>query len=66
MSNRLAPVHIISIAQHANPKVTGQMLHRRAQLMAQSTEVIIRPGSNRFSIRPIALVHIRLLREATR
>src|SRR6185295_678729 len=50
MSNRLAPTAIISIAQHARPKVIGHTLLARPQLIAQSSDVMIRPSSNRFSI----------------
>src|SRR5713101_5032960 len=38
-SNRLAPVAIISMAQHARPNVMGHMLDSRAQLIACSSVV---------------------------
>jgi hypothetical protein len=47
MSNRAAPVAIISMAQHARPKVTGQGEFRRAQLKIKSNDVVTTPGSNR-------------------
>jgi hypothetical protein len=50
MSNRLAPAAIISIAQQAKPKVMGQILDCRAQLMACSTLVIKKFSSMRASI----------------
>jgi len=50
MSNREAPTAIISIAQQASPKVIGQMLLLRPQLIAQSKDVTINPSSKRFSI----------------
>ena len=40
ISKRLADMAIISIAQQASPKVIGQMLFLRAQLMALSTVVV--------------------------
>ncbi len=42
------PVAIISIAQQAIPKVIGHTLFCLAQLRTQSTEVTMRPSSNRF------------------
>src|SRR5919201_5039051 len=39
-SNRDAKVAIISIAQHASPKVTGQIDDLRAQLKILSVEVV--------------------------
>ena len=50
MSYRLAPAAIISIAQHANPNVSGQTLACRAQLMACSIVVVMTFSSNRPSI----------------
>src|SRR6478736_359497 len=49
-SKRDAPTAIISIAQHARPNVMGQIEFFRAQLMAKSRLVTMRPSSNRFSI----------------
>jgi len=43
MSNREAPVAIISIAQQANPKVIGHNADLRAQLNTQSTVEVIIP-----------------------
>lgn len=40
---------IISIAQHARPKLIGQMEFLRAQLIAQSTEVVMMLSLNGFS-----------------
>src|SRR6185295_16748688 len=50
MSKREAPVAIISIAQHAKPKVIGQRADLRAQLKTKSTDVIMMFFSNRSSI----------------
>jgi hypothetical protein len=47
MSKREAPVHIISMAQHARPKVKGHGEFFRAQLNSQSSDVVTTPGSNR-------------------
>src|SRR6059058_3737835 len=49
-SNRDAPTAIISIAQHASPNVIGHSEFFRAQLIAKSRLVTIRPSSKRFSI----------------
>src|SRR3954464_9378231 len=49
-SKRDAPTAIISIAQHARPNVIGQMEFLRAQLIAKSRLVTMRPSSKRFSI----------------
>src|SRR5438034_6572036 len=49
-SKRLAPTAIISMAQQARPKVMGQREFLRAQLMAKSRLVTMRPSSKRFSI----------------
>src|SRR5262249_1809706 len=43
MSNRDAPVAIISIAQQAKPKVIGQSADLRAQLKTKSTVVVMMP-----------------------
>jgi hypothetical protein len=43
MSKRDAPVAIISIAQHANPKVIGHNADLRAQLKTKSAVVVIIP-----------------------
>src|ERR1044071_10454246 len=43
ISNRDAPVAIISIAQQASPKVIGQSADLRAQLKTKSTVVVIMP-----------------------
>src|SRR5262245_29600074 len=43
MSKREAPVAIISIAQHASPKVIGQSADLRAQLKTKSTVVVMIP-----------------------
>src|SRR3990172_5960044 len=45
MSNRDAPVAIISMAQQARPNVIGQGLDLRAQLKSQSSEVVTTLGS---------------------
>jgi hypothetical protein len=50
MSKRDAPVAIISIAQHASPKVIGQRADFRAQLKMKSTLVVMMFFSNRSSI----------------
>src|SRR5262245_14017683 len=50
MSNRDAPVAIISIAQHANPKVIGHRADLRAQLNTKSAAVVTIFFSKRFSI----------------
>src|SRR3954469_1437148 len=50
MSYRLAPAAIISIAQQANPNVSGQTLDCRAQLIACATGVVMTFSSNRPSI----------------
>src|SRR6476646_11348971 len=54
MSYRDAPVAIISMAQHARPKVIGHMLDSRAQLIACSSDVVMTLSSNRPSNHPIA------------
>jgi hypothetical protein len=61
MSNRLAPVAIISIAQQARPNVSGQTLDWRAQLIACSTVVVITFSSNRPSIQGWVIMFLRLL-----
>src|SRR5438128_392301 len=43
ISNRDAPVAIISIAQQASPKVIGHSADLRAQLKTKSTVVVITP-----------------------
>src|SRR5215831_15747961 len=43
MSNRDAPVAIISIAQHARPNVMGHNADFRAQLKTRSTVVVMTP-----------------------
>src|SRR5260370_7970413 len=43
MSKRDAPVAIISMAQHASPKVIGHNADLRAQLNTKSTVVVIIP-----------------------
>jgi hypothetical protein len=43
MSNREAPVAIISIAQHAKPKVIGHNADLRAQLKTKSAVVVMIP-----------------------
>src|ERR1044072_6917178 len=50
MSKRDAPVAIISIAQQARPNVIGHKADLRAQLMSESTVVVMMFFSNRFSI----------------
>src|SRR5262245_27594714 len=50
MSNREAPVAIISIAQQAKPKVMGQSADFLAQLKMKSTVVVTMFFSNRSSI----------------
>src|SRR5207249_5536290 len=50
ISKRDAPVAIISIAQHANPKVMGHSADLRAQLNTKSTVVVMMFFSNRSSI----------------
>jgi len=45
MSKREAPVAIISIAQHASPKVKGHGEDFRAQFMSHSSVVNTAPGS---------------------
>src|ERR1700739_5024180 len=50
ISNREAPVAIISIAQQARPNVMGQSADFRAQLNTKSTVVVIIFFSNRSSI----------------
>src|SRR3954465_1920046 len=52
-SKRDAPTAIISIAQHASPNVIGQIEFLRAQLIAKSRLVTMRPSSKRFSIQDI-------------
>src|SRR5438132_7904378 len=52
-SKRDAPTAIISMAQHARPNVIGHREFFRAQLMAKSRLVTIRPSSKRFSIQDI-------------
>src|SRR6266700_4628560 len=44
ISNREAPIDIISMAQQASPKVMGQMELLRIQLTAESIVVRIRPS----------------------
>src|SRR5215469_14833155 len=44
MSKREAPIDIISIAQHARPKVIGQMEFLRIQLTTLSTVVSTTPS----------------------
>jgi hypothetical protein len=51
-------VAIISIAQQAKPKVIGQMLDWRAQLMARSMVVVMTPSSNRPSIHGCVMVSL--------
>src|ERR1700682_2899749 len=53
MSYLEAPVAIISMAQHARPKVIGHMLDSRAQLIACSSVVATTLSSNRPSSHPI-------------
>src|SRR5437867_3120225 len=43
-SKREAPVAIISIAQHARPKVIGQRAELRPQLISQSILVVMKPA----------------------
>src|SRR2546423_7579081 len=50
MSYRGSPTAIISIAQQASPKVSGQTLDWRAQLIACSTVVVMTFSSKRPSI----------------
>src|SRR5215468_6868855 len=50
ISNREAPVAIISIAQQARPNVIGQSADLRAQLNTKSTVVVMMFFSNRSSI----------------
>src|SRR6516225_5850864 len=50
ISNREAPVAIISIAQHARPNVIGQSADLRAQLKTKSTDVVMMFFSKRSSI----------------
>src|SRR5262245_14406319 len=50
ISNREAPVAIISIAQQARPKVIGHRADLRAQLKTKSTVVVMMFFSNRSSI----------------
>src|SRR3954463_5569448 len=50
ISNRDAPVAIISIAQQARPNVMGQRADFRAQLNRESTVVVMIFFSNRSSI----------------
>src|SRR5271165_6085285 len=55
MSKREAPVAIISMAQQARPKVIGHMLDSRAQLIACSRLVAMKPSSaKRPSSQPIS------------
>src|SRR5205807_2699270 len=56
MSNREAPVAIISMAQQARPKVMGHMLDSRAQLMACSSDVVTPQDSEISPIQPIAIL----------
>src|SRR5213078_2551825 len=58
-SKRLAPTAIISMAQHASPKVIGQIEFLRPQLMKKSRLVTMTPSSKRFSIQDIAPDHSR-------
>ncbi len=44
MSNRDAPIDIISIAQHASPNVTGHTELLRTQFTAKSSEVSSTPS----------------------
>jgi hypothetical protein len=44
MSYRDPPIDIISIAQHARPKVIGQIEFFRTQLIAASTEASTTPS----------------------
>jgi hypothetical protein len=53
MSNRDAPVAIISMAQQASPNVIGHMLDCLAQLMPCSSVVVMTLSSNRPSSHPI-------------
>src|SRR3954469_761550 len=53
-SKRDAPTAIISIAQHASPNVIGHSEFFRAQLIAKSRLVTIRPSSKRFSIQDMS------------
>src|SRR5215210_7974134 len=48
-SQRACAAEIISIAQQASPKVSGQRLDRRAQLSSESTVVVMTFFSKRFS-----------------
>src|SRR5436305_5631083 len=57
-SKREAPTAIISMAQHARPKVIGQIEFLRPQLMKKSRLVTIRPSSKRFSIQDIVVLMI--------
>src|SRR2546426_2413680 len=53
MSKRDVVLAIISIAQQASPKVSGQSADLRAQLKTWSTVVMMKFFSNLFSIYPI-------------
>src|SRR5438094_1495828 len=55
MSKRDVVLAIISIAQQASPKVSGQSADLRAQLKTWSTVVIMKFFSNLFSIYPITI-----------
>src|SRR5271157_1659478 len=55
MSKREVVEAIISMAQHAKPKVSGQREDLRAQLKIWSTVVTMKFCSKRFSIQPILL-----------
>src|SRR5579862_461338 len=52
-SYRVAPVAIISIAQQARPKVMGQRLDLRAQLMTLSAVARTRLSPKRFWMSPV-------------
>jgi hypothetical protein len=54
MSKRDVVLAIISIAQQASPKVSGQRADLRAQLKTWSTVVMMKFFSNLFSIYPIS------------
>src|SRR5437762_3538090 len=54
MSKRDVVLAIISIAQQASPKVSGQSADLRAQLKTWSTVVMMKFFSNLFSIYPIS------------
>src|SRR3954447_11166090 len=54
MSYRPQLIAIISIAQHARPKVTGQMDDRRAHWTIFST-VVVRTGMSKSDSRPMSI-----------